>query len=74
MGIGILLPEIGAILGLLGTLGSVLWYSLLARSFFKMGWIQSESQFAMAVAHGSLSPDGGTDHDENLQTDAGKEP
>lgn len=38
LGMGILLPEVGDIVGILGTLGGVVWYLLLARTFFQLGW------------------------------------
>lgn len=38
LGMGILLPGIGATIGILGTLGGVVWYLLLSRTFFKLGW------------------------------------
>ncbi len=42
-GLGILIPvfAIGAVLGLIGTFGGVTWYILLARTFFRLGWGQS---------------------------------
>jgi hypothetical protein len=43
LGIGILLPGIGAATGILGTSGGVIWYLLLARTFFRLGWRQSAS-------------------------------
>jgi hypothetical protein len=38
MGVGILIPGIGAKIGIFGTLGDVVWYIFLARTFFRLGW------------------------------------
>lgn len=37
-GLGFFIPGIGVVVSLLGTLGAVPWYLLLARDFFKIGW------------------------------------
>jgi hypothetical protein len=39
-GISFWIPVIGAILSLLGTIGGVVWYILLAKDFYRMGWQQ----------------------------------
>jgi hypothetical protein len=41
IGFGFLVPVIGAILLLLGTLGGEIWYLLMARTFFRLGWNKS---------------------------------
>ena len=40
-GISFWIPLIGALLSLLGTIGGVAWYILLAKDFYKMGWSHS---------------------------------
>lgn len=40
-GLGFWMPMIGALLSLLATIGGVLWYVLLARTFFWLGWDSS---------------------------------
>jgi hypothetical protein len=40
-GISFWIPVIGAILSLLATIASVVWYILLAKDFYRMGWKQS---------------------------------
>ena len=37
-GIGILIPGVGAAIGIVSTLGGVVWYLFLARTFFRLGW------------------------------------
>ena len=37
-GVSFWIPEIGAILSLLGTIGGVIWYALMARDFYRLGW------------------------------------
>lgn len=41
IGLGFWLPGIGVILSLLGTMGGVVWYLLMARDFYRMGWSTS---------------------------------
>ncbi|TXT58535.1 MAG: conserved membrane protein of unknown function [Promethearchaeota archaeon] len=38
IGFGFLIPTIGTILSLIGTIGGIIWYILLAKSFYKLGW------------------------------------
>ena len=38
LGISFWIPGIGAILSLLGTLGGVIWFALMARDFYRLGW------------------------------------
>lgn len=37
-GFGFWIPGIGVVLSLLGTVGGVAWYALMARDFFRLGW------------------------------------
>ncbi|MFZ6026825.1 MAG: DUF4386 family protein [Chloroflexota bacterium] len=37
-GMGILIPGVGAAIGIVSTLGDVVWYIFLARAFFRLGW------------------------------------
>ena len=42
-GISFWIPVIGAFLSLLGTIGGVIWYTLLARDFYHLGWGESNA-------------------------------
>lgn len=43
VGLAFWIPGIGPILSLLATIGGVIWYLLLAQSFFKLGWDRSNA-------------------------------
>jgi hypothetical protein len=38
---GVYLPAVGPMLSLMGTIVGVIWYSLMARDFYRLGWDQS---------------------------------
>ncbi len=42
VGTGVFVPEIGPMLSLLATVGSLIWYALLARAFYRLGWGEGE--------------------------------
>ncbi|NBD36250.1 MAG: DUF4386 family protein [Chloroflexi bacterium] len=37
-GLGVFVPGIGALLSLAATIGGVIWYGLMARDFYRLGW------------------------------------
>jgi hypothetical protein len=41
-GLGFLIPAIGPLLSLAATIGGVVWYGLMARDFYRLGWGQSK--------------------------------
>jgi hypothetical protein len=41
-GLGFLIPAIGPLLSLAATIGGVVWYGLMARDFYRLGWRQSK--------------------------------
>jgi hypothetical protein len=41
LGVSFWIPGIGPILSLLATIGGVIWYALMARDFYRLGWRQS---------------------------------
>jgi len=41
-GLGFLIPVIGPLLSLVATIGGVVWYGLMARDFYRLGWEQSK--------------------------------
>jgi hypothetical protein len=42
-GLGVFVPGIGALLSLAATIGGVIWYPLMARDFYRLGWQQHNS-------------------------------
>lgn len=38
VGFGFWIPAVGVVLSLLGTMGGVIWYGLMARDFFRLAW------------------------------------
>ncbi len=49
-GFGMLVPEVGPALGIIGTLGGIAWYLLLARPFYRLGWGGAIGQFTNSAA------------------------
>lgn len=41
-GLGFLIPVIGPLLSLVATIGGVVWYGLMGRDFYRLGWRQSK--------------------------------
>lgn len=44
-GLGFFIPVIGPLLSLAATIGGVVWYGLMARAFFRLGWGKKEQPF-----------------------------
>ncbi len=42
-GLGFLIPAIGPLLSLAATIGGVVWYGLMARDFYRLGWGQARN-------------------------------
>jgi CHASE2 domain-containing sensor protein len=49
-GYGFWIPVIGPILSLLGTVLGIVWYVLMARDFYRLGWTRPESKEGQADA------------------------